>query len=199
MPRVSEVVKHLLIINVLVYFGSFFLLQRPVATLAMYWPGSEGFQPYQIVSHMFMHGSPMHLFFNMFGLYMFGSNLEYFWGPKRFLSYYLICGFGALVIHLLYMYFTKTFDVPVVGASGAIYGLLLGFGMQFPNMRIMLLIPPIPMKAKYFVMIFAAIELYLGFSGRETNIAHFAHLGGALTGILIILYWKASGKFNQIN
>lgn len=198
MPRISEVVKHLLIINVLVYFGSMFLLSSPVATLAMHWPESPYFKPFQLVSHMFMHASPMHLFFNMFGLYMFGSSLEYFWGPKRFLSYYLICGFGALGIHLLYMYFMQSY-IPVVGASGAIYGLLLGFGLQFPNMRIMLLIPPIPMKAKYFVLIFAAIELYLGFSGRQTNVAHFAHLGGALTGILIILYWKASGSFNKID
>jgi len=196
MPRVSDVVKHLLIINVLVYFGSIILLPNPIATLAMYWPGDPPFQPYQIVSHMFMHGSLTHLLFNMFGLYMFGSSLEYFWGPKRFLIYYLICGFGALFIHLIYMYVTGT-HVPVVGASGAIYGLLLGFGMQFPNMRIMLLFPPIPMKAKYFVLLFAGIELYLGFSGRQTNIAHFAHLGGALTGLILILIWRMKGTFTS--
>ena len=196
MQRISEVVKNLLIINVLVYFGSMFLLANPVGTLAMYWPGSPFFEPYQLVSHMFMHGSITHLFFNMFGLYMFGTTLEYHWGPKRFLAYYLICGFGALLIHLIYMYVTSTF-VPVVGASGAIYGLLLGFGMQFPNMRIMLLIPPIPMKAKYFVLVFGAIELYLGLSGRNTGVAHFAHLGGALTGLVVILVWKYKGIFNS--
>lgn len=197
MPRITDVVKNLLIINVLVYFISVFFFPQYAGMLAMYPPFSEGFQPFQVVSHMFMHASPMHLFFNMFGLYMFGTALEQYWGPKRFLSYYLICGFGALACHLIYMYIMGSSN-PVVGASGAIYGLLLGFGMQFPNMRIMLLIPPIPMKAKYFVLIFAAIELYLGFSGRNTNVAHFAHLGGALTGLILILIWRAGGTFRSM-
>ena len=221
MNRITDTVKHLLIINVLVFLGSM-LLGNPDSNvmlslinersdlfsdwgryrLAMFFPASEYFKPYQIVTHMFMHGDIGHLFFNMFGLFMFGPPLESVWGPKRFLSYYLITGFGALGLHLLATYFeiqmmggsSFLINVPMLGASGAIFGLLAGFGMLFPNATIMLLIPPIPMKAKYFVLIYAVIELFLGVSNLNAGVAHFAHVGGALFGVLLVLYWRYQHK-----
>ncbi|MEM1321357.1 MAG: rhomboid family intramembrane serine protease [Bacteroidota bacterium] len=197
MYRVSEVVKHLLIINVLMYVGSHMLNDAGWVDrimLAMHYPSSPYFQPFQIVTHMFMHGGLAHLFFNMFGVFMFGPPLENLWGPKKFLFYYLATGFGALILHLIVNYIELNFfgviPVPMLGASGALFGLLVGYGMNYPENRIMLLIPPIPIKAKYFVMIYAGLELFLGFSGANTGIAHFAHLGGALAGLLLILYWR---------
>jgi membrane associated rhomboid family serine protease len=217
MYRITDTVKHLLIINVLVFLGSM-LLGSPGEDvmmslinersnlfadwgryrLAMFFPTSDYFHPYQIVTHMFMHADVGHLFFNMFGLFMFGPPLESVWGPKRFLSYYLITGFGALGLHLIATYMeiqmmggsSYMVNVPMLGASGAIFGLLAGFGMLFPNATIMLLFPPIPLKAKYFVLIYAVIELFLGVSNFTAGVAHFAHVGGALFGVLLILYWR---------
>jgi len=221
MYRITDVVKHLLIINILLYFGSMLLGTPAIETmtdlinqrsgsfadwgryrLAMFFPTSEYFQPYQIVTHMFMHSDLGHLFFNMFALFMFGPPLEMTWGPRRFLFYYLFTGFGALGLHLFVQYLemsapgTSSFlaNVPVLGASGAVFGLLLGYGMLFPNNVIQLLIPPIPLKAKYFVIIYAGVELFLGLSSFNTGIAHFAHLGGALFGFLLILYWRRFGS-----
>ena len=197
MYRITDTVKHLLIIHVLVYFATL-LLGTQRYNLAVFYPTSEFFRPYQIVTHMFMHGNLTHLFFNMFGLFMFGPPLESIWGPKRFLGYYLITGFGALGLHLLATYIeiqmnpsmAGSINVPMLGASGAIFGLLAGFGMIFPNATIMLLIPPIPIKAKYFVLIYAGIEFFLGVSNPNGGIAHFAHVGGALVGVLLVLYWR---------
>jgi membrane associated rhomboid family serine protease len=217
MYRITDTVKHLLIINILLFIGSMLLGDPAHDTmlslinertdnfgdwgryrLAMFFPTSEYFQPYQIVTHMFMHGSIGHLFFNMFGLFMFGPPLESVWGPKRFLTFYMIAGFGALGLHLLASYLeiqmmggsSYLINVPMLGASGAIFGLLAGFGMLFPNSIIMLLIPPIPIKAKYFVLIYAVLELFLGVSNLTGGVAHFAHVGGALFGVLLILYWR---------
>jgi membrane associated rhomboid family serine protease len=217
MYRITDTVKHLLIINVLVFLGSM-LLGSPGEDvmmslinersnlfadwgryrLAMFFPTSDYFHPYQVVTHMFMHADVGHLFFNMFGLFMFGPPLESVWGPKRFLSYYLITGFGALGLHLIATYMeiqmmggsSYLVNVPMLGASGAIFGLLAGFGMLFPNATIMLLFPPIPLKAKYFVLIYAVIELFLGVSNFTAGVAHFAHVGGAVFGVLLILYWR---------
>ncbi len=203
MYQVTEVVKHLLIINVVMYFGTQMLLgESGRYILAMFYPTSPDFQPFQIVTHMFMHGSIGHLFFNMFGVYMFGPPLEQRWGSQRFLFYYLFSGFGALALYIFVKYIELNYlgadprlvGIPMLGASGALFGLLLGYGMSYPNNRIMLLIPPIPMKAKYFVMAYAAVELFLGFSGFNTGIAHFAHLGGALFGLLLILYWRTQPR-----
>lgn len=212
MPPLSGVVKHLIIINVLVFIGVRIFMPDNWIMFSMFWPESQLFRPYQIVTHMFMHANPAHLLFNMFGLYMFGSILEYYWGPKKFLTYYLITGFGALIIHLIFWYFelrelnpqqyqlylTRPSLVPVagsvLGASGAVFGLLMAYGFLFPNNRIMLLFPPIPMKAKYFVLLFAAIELFSGLGMERTGVAHFAHLGGAFTGLILLLYWRKTGK-----
>ncbi len=206
MFRVTGVVKHLLIINILMYFGTILLMgegsygQTEVYDwgrykLALFFPNSPFFQPYQIVTHMFMHAGMMHLFFNMFALFMFGPSLEASWGPKKFLQYYFITGLGAMILHILVRYLELEGMPPsiyerMLGASGSVFGLLAGYGMLFPNNRLMLLIPPIPIKAKYFVLIYAALELYLGLSPFSTGIAHFAHLGGALFGVLLILYWR---------
>ncbi|MCP3930264.1 MAG: rhomboid family intramembrane serine protease [Bacteroidetes bacterium] len=221
MLRLTDVVKHLLIINVLVYLGTYLFgdpanedmlnLINEVSTeksawgryrLAMFFPTSIYFEPYQIITHMFMHGSPTHLFFNMFALYMFGPPVEANWGQKKFLFYYLFTGFGALALHLIVQYIELQYsgispysmNVPMLGASGAVFGLLLAYGMLYPNSTIRLLIPPIPMKAKYFVLIFAGLELFLGLGQFSTGIAHFAHLGGALFGFLLILYWRKFGS-----
>lgn len=197
--NITGVVKHLLIINVLMYFGTELIMGHPDRLmLAMFFPTSDFFRPYQIVTHMFMHADIGHLFFNMFALFMFGPPLEQTFGPKRFLTFYLVTGFGALVLYLITQYLEVQYfggspallNVPMLGASGAVFGLLAGFGTLFPNSIIQLLIPPIPLKAKYFVLIYAGIELFLGLGRFSTGIAHFAHLGGALFGFLLIMYWR---------
>ncbi len=223
MFRISDVVKHLLIINVLLFFGSqlmgdpypedmLSLINEKTGDfalwgryrLAMFFPTSDYFRPYQLVTHMFMHGSVGHLFFNMFALFMFGPPLELSWGPRRFLFFYLFTGFGALALHLLVQYIeltsgsvsVYTANIPVLGASGAVFGILAGYGMMFPNSVIQLLIPPIPIKAKYFVLIYAGLELFFGLSAFAGNsgVAHFAHVGGALFGFLLIVYWRKFGS-----
>ncbi len=154
---------------------------------------SPHFASYQIVSYMFLHANMQHLFFNMFALWMFGRTLEYELGSQRFLTYYLTCGVGAAIIQLaIGMIFPFSITV---GASGAVFGLLLAFGVMHPNATIMLLIPPIPMKAKWFVILYGALELVLGLRNSATdNIAHFAHLGGMIWGLLLLLYWRRRGK-----
>ncbi len=198
MPPISPVVKQLLIINIAMFVITMMLLPQYAGYLALYFPTSSLFRPWQMVTHMFMHGNLNHLLFNMFGLYMFGSALEMRWGPKRFFVFYLLCGFGAMFLHLFAIYLEYNGMVDprssMLGASGAVFGLLAGYGMMFPNQRIMLLIPPIPMKAKYFVMGYAALELFLGISNSSPGIAHFAHLGGALVGALLVFFWRQSGK-----
>ena len=179
-----------------------------------YYPASPMFRPWQILTHMFMHSHQgiTHIFFNMFALYMFGVQLERVWGSRRFLIYYFVCGLGAFALHEgvnAYEIFRMTgsiapaigdfpnemaafqgYYIPVVGASGAVFGILLGFGMLFPNTRLMLLFPPIPIKAKVFVFIYGAIELFLAFGNPGSNIAHFAHLGGMLFGYILLKKWQ---------
>ena len=207
------VVKNLLIINILMYVATFTLNRFNIDltdTLGLHFFKASGFHLYQFITYMFMHANFGHLFFNMFALWMFGNTLENLWGSKRFLLYYMVCGIGAGLCQELvqYIQYTTTLAdyanvnlggqiVPMdtylnmmttVGASGAIYGLLLAFGMMFPDARIYVYFL-IPMKAKWFVVIFAVIELLLGFQGVD-NVAHFAHLGGMLFGLLLILYWR---------
>lgn len=223
--------------------------------LGVYPPGSANFRPYQIVTHMFMHGGLFHLFFNMFALWMFGRILEQVWGSRRFFIYYMVTGLGAVTIHLLVNYlhihaiqsdaiamlntpspdsfaafvtrhFPEYYDqvyaqfldkwylfpnspvyaeqaaeytrqlitlqqgIPTVGASGAVYGVLLAFGVLFPNTILMLLFPPIPIKAKWMVIIYGGLELYLGLTQPGSSIAHFAHLGGMIFGFILIKLWQ---------
>lgn len=192
------VVKNLIIINIL-FFAAQELLPNGLGEqltnmLGLHYIGSPLFNPYQIVTHLFLHGSIEHLFSNMFALWMFGRILEYDLGSKRFLIYYMVTGIGAALLHsgvvALENHGNVPFDVITVGASGAVFGILLGFGMLHPNDRIMLLIPPIPMKAKYFVIMYGVLELTLGFTGVASNIAHFAHVGGMLFGFPLLMYWK---------
>lgn len=259
---IPPVVLNLLILNTLLYFGTSLLSNTGidlVNSLALYYPGSELFRPHQLVTHMFMHGSIMHLFFNMFALWMFGKVLEQVWGPKRFLVYYFVTGLGAAALHLFVMHLqlgniagdakalvntispegfsifvrdnfpefsvrlssfidqwnmqpnapqyiaqaesyvgdmmNLKMNVPTIGASGAVFGVLLAFGMLFPNTRLVLLFPPIPIKAKWFVIGYGVIELVSGLANHAgDNMAHFAHLGGMIFGFILIKYWNKTKR-----
>ncbi|MDR0414312.1 MAG: rhomboid family intramembrane serine protease [Prevotellaceae bacterium] len=263
MRNLPPIVKNLIIINVVLLLLTM-LLERTgvdlVRYLGLFYPGSEYFMPHQLVTHMFMHGGFMHIFFNMYALWMFGSALEQVWGGKRFLFYYFVTGLGAAALHLfvawieishvqsaakalantltpdafeefILKYFGKAINpdaldsfvsrwsampgspellsqaegtlnslmndrmnIPTVGASGAVFGVLLAFGMLFPNTRLMLLFPPIPIKAKYFVLAYGVLELWLGLSNSGGNVAHFAHVGGMIFGFLLIKYWQKKAQ-----
>ena len=157
------------------------------------WPAGipdSPFAPWQIVTYGFLHGNLQHIFFNMFGLWMFGREIERLMGPKRFLTYYLTCVVGAGIVQLI-VAGTQANIYPTIGASGGVFGILLAYGMAFPNRMVMLLFPPIPMKAKYFVIVYGLLELFLGVSGYAPGIAHFAHLGGMLFGFLLLRHWSS--------
>lgn len=154
---------------------------------------SVGFRIWQLVTYAFMHGGLAHIFFNMFALYMFGGTIEHLFGTRKFVIYYFVCLVVAAIAQLLTIAFFTGGFYPTVGASGAVFGLLLAFGMLYPNERLMLLIPPIPMPAWVFVSGYIVLELVLGITGTQAGVAHFAHLGGALAGFLMIQYWR--GKF----
>ena len=155
-----------------------------------------GFGIWQLVSYGFLHGGLAHLFFNMFALYMFGMPIERAWGTRRFLQYYFVCMIGAGLVQLLVAHLAGEI-YPTIGASGAVFGLLLAFGVMYPNARIMLLIPPIPMKAKWFVIVFGLLTLVFGMAGIMPRIAHFAHLGGMLFGGAMILYWGRQDYYRR--
>ena len=192
--KTPPVVKNLIIINVLVYMACRMLavggLIEYYGTLQL---GTGGGASYQYITYMFLHSDFDHIFFNMFALWMFGRTLEYELGSKRFLTYYMICGVGAALIQTLTAYALGELPMFLVGASGAVMGLLVAFGVMHPNDVIMLLIPPIPMKAKWFVIIYAVLELFLGGIGGG-HIAHFAHVGGMLWGFALLHWWKRQGK-----
>lgn len=223
MRELPVVTKNLLAINVLVFLATLVAEQRGIdlnSILGLHLFLAEDFKPLQIVTYMFMHGGFTHLFFNMFALFMFGRVLEQVWGPKRFLIFYMTTGIGAGLVQevVQYIYFQSTLSmysgvsiapgmvIPMaeylnlwttVGASGAIYGILMAFAMTFPNERMFVIPIPFPIKAKYFVLIFGALELLSGISPRmDDNVAHFAHLGGMLFGLLLILYWRKKGEIN---
>lgn len=230
---IPVVIRNLIIINVLFYLGTLAMTDAFMTWFAGFNVLSPYFRPWQVVTHMFMH-SPQtffHILFNMYGLWMFGANLERRWGGKRFLTYYMLCGLGAFAIHEgillyeigqmapgfsfaeLYGYFhgapltgidpatramlqdaANMANVPTVGASGAVFGILLGFGLLFPNAELIMLPIPIPIKARTFVMLYGALELFLGLQqGSETSVAHFAHVGGLVVGFLVLKYWQARG------
>ena len=151
------------------------------------------FAPWQLLTYAFLHGSLMHLAFNMFALYMFGSAVERVFGGRRYLSFYTVCVLSAAIAQLVVSAVTGKI-YPTVGASGGIFGILLAYGMYFPNNRVMLLFPPIPMPARVFVALYAVLELFLGVSGAEGGVAHFAHLGGLVGGFLLLHYWRGAGS-----
>ena len=241
MRSLPDIVKQLIIINVLFFLGSMSLGNAAYDLLALHYPQNPKFAPWQVVTHMFMHGSINHILFNMFGLWMFGGTLAQMWGRNKFLFFYLSTGLGAAALQLGINYFqistvveqlveagysatvlTETlqsgqyntswlnvisqtelsqlltsFNMSMVGASGALYGILVAFAFLFPNTELMIIFLPIPIKAKYFVPILLASDLFFGFSSYSLGpIAHFAHLGGALTGFIMMWYWKKQ-QFNN--
>lgn len=201
---------NIIIINVLVMIMIVLNEQFMIEHFALFYPASPFFRPWQFITHMFMHGGFWHIFFNMYTLWIFGSVLERTWGWKKFLVFYFVTGLGAALLHTGVQYIEAQVYMsqiaegsqqamaalhqlkltPTVGASGAIYGLLLGFAMLYPDARLTLIFPPVTLKAKWFVIIFAVIELVTGVTGIGGGIAHFAHLGGMLFGWLLIMYWK---------
>jgi membrane associated rhomboid family serine protease len=202
-PKTPPAVQNLLIANCVVFLAMMLLDKMRIYELFALFPvPSPFFKIWQPVTYMFMHGDFSHLFFNMFALWMFGRGLEQELGTKRFLTYYLVCGIGAGLVQLgvaqidlmrlpeASIAYQQYLWTPTVGASGAVFGLLLAFGMLHPNATIMLLIPPIPMKAKWFVIIYGLVELIFGVSGRMDSVAHFAHIGGMFWGWLLLMWWK---------
>lgn len=157
-------------------------------------PVLPSFQPWQLVTYSFLHGDLLHLFFNMFALYMFGSSVEDLMGGRRFLIYYIVCVITAAIAQLIVQQVMGGFPRPTVGASGGVFGLLLAYGLAFPHRKLMLIFPPIPMPAWLFVMLYGLLELYLGFTARGSNVAHFAHLGGMAGGLALILYWRGQRR-----
>ena len=189
--QTTPVVLNLIIINVLVFFIQMMFdgqEEQITAKIALFPYDSPYFKPYQLVTHMFAHGGFLHLFFNMFVLWMFGTMLERAWGPKRFFIFYFACGLAAGVAQLLLT------NAPAVGASGAIMGLFAAFAYLFPNTELIIFPFPVPVKAKYAVAIMAAIDLFSGIAPGGSNIAHFAHLGGLLMGFILVIIWNKTNK-----
>jgi membrane associated rhomboid family serine protease len=189
-----------IIFGLLVANGLIFALQQVAFEFMMLnfalWPATQPqspFAPWQLLTYGFLHGNLTHIAFNMFGLWMFGQDLERLWGPKKFLTYYLICVVGAGLVQLV-VAAVQGGMYPTVGASGGLFGLLLAYGLTFPNRIVVPLFPPIPMRAITFVFVFGALELVLGVSGRAPGIANFAHLGGMLFGFLTLRFWAAQRR-----
>jgi len=231
MRSIPETIKQLIIINVIFYFGSQFIGNLGYDILALHYYENDKFLISQFITHMFMHGSPSHILFNMFGLWMFGSPLEQMWGRQKFLFFYISCGLGAALLQML-VYYSQiqnlyqvielnnlslsepqlllnfmserdysnaitAFNSVMVGASGAIYGVLVAFAFSFPNSKLMLLFLPFPIKAKFFVPLLILIDLFFGISSFSVGpIAHFAHVGGAIIGLIMVLYWRKN-QFND--
>jgi len=240
---ITDAVKHLLIINVIMFIGTMTIGNGEAfyQWFALYFPKNPAFEPWQILTHMFMHGSFMHIAFNMFALWMFGTAVEQVFGWKKFITFYLLSGFGAAIIQIAFLYFqyntglttlmesgisqtevvsilsegkyntawvpllgdnfnsfVSAFNSTMVGASGAIMGVLVAFGMLFPESKLMLIFLPIPIKAKYFIPAIIALDLFSAISGNSmfspSNTAYMAHVGGALTGFLLMYFWKKNEK-----
>ena len=206
--QIPTVTKNLVAINILMFIATLTNENFMVANFAMFYPASPFFKPWQILTHMFMHGGFWHIFFNMYSLLMFGSILERSLGPKKFLIFYFVTGLGAVALHTGVEWmqarvfiangavnaYQALLMTQTLGASGAIYGVLIGFAMLYPQAQLMLIFPPIPVKAKWLVVIFAVIELFSGINGIQDGVAHFAHLGGMLFGWLLIRWWRKHGK-----
>ena len=213
LASLPPVTKNLIIINVIIFVATLINQEFMIGTFALFYPTSPFFRWWQVVTHMFMHGGFWHIFFNMYTLLIFGCVVERIIGSKKFLLFYFICGLGAVALHLGVEYLQMQSymqgaalgnataiqnialikNTPTVGASGAIYGVLMGYAMLFPESRMTLLFPPVTLSAKWMVAIFAAIELFTGVTGLSAGIAHFANLGGMLIGWLMILSWRKRG------
>jgi membrane associated rhomboid family serine protease len=242
MGRITEIVKHLLIINIIFFFASSVLGEIMYDLFAMHYPNNPNFFIWQPITHMFMHGDLTHIMFNMFGLWMFGTPIEQMWGKKKFIFFYISAGLGAVLLQTIIYHIDiisvnqilseyglsrgeidlfyetgrlntsliqtigedklfsgiQSFKALMVGASGALYGILVAFAMLFPNVQLMLLFPPIPVKAKYLVPILILFDLFFGFTSYSVGpIAHFAHVGGAITGFVMMWYWKKNNYNNK--
>ena len=199
----TPVVRTLLVLNGLVFLAELTYGRALIDWFAL-WPydlfssapleaGAQPFWPWQVVTYAFLHGSFLHIFLNMYALWLFGTRLEYVWGERRFTIYYFSCVIGAAATQLIVSEISLLQGgeaYPVLGASGGVFGLLLAFGLLFPETELLLLFPPIPIKAKWFVLGYGAIELFAGVTGTVEGVAHFAHLGGMLTGWLLLIYWR---------
>lgn len=210
LQNIPPVTRSLLIVNVIMFIATLVNENFMIGTFAMFFPASPLFRWWQPLTHMFMHGGWMHILFNMYTLVMFGMVVERVLGTKRFLLLYFITGFGAVALHTgvewlevrhmlsagdpsAQIAYTNLLRTPMVGASGAIYGVLVAFAMLYPEARMTLLFPPVTLDAKWMVIIFIGLELLMGVTGSQVGVAHFAHLGGALFGFLLILYWRKRG------
>ena len=199
LERITPTNRALILANLAV-FALQYLLGNFLDIHFALWPpqaaeiGYPPFRPWQLLTYGFMHGGFMHLFFNMFALYMFGSDIEELFGAKRYLIYYLTCVIGAALMHLIVVSTAQMPPLPTVGASGGVFGLLLAFGMAWPKRTLMLLFPPIPMPAWLFVTLYGILELYLGVTSTASGVAHFAHLGGMATGFVMIRYWQGQRR-----
>ncbi len=189
MNRLTDVVKHLLIINVIMFVCFNVIMPQYQSYVALYFPGSTYFKPYQLVTHMFTHASPSHILFNMMSLFFLGPTVEQSLGTKKFLIFYLVSGMAAMLLHLGLGYLGVIPPVPIVGASGAIMGVFVAFALMYPEVKLMLIFPPIPIKAKYMMAGLIAFDLFSGVGGFSTGIAHFAHLGGVIGGFIMITMW----------
>ncbi len=240
MGRMTEAVKHLLIINVILFFATQLYGEQMYQWMSLWFPKNSNFEWWQIVTHMFMHGSLMHIIFNMYALWAFGTPLEQIWGKGKFLFFYFSAGLGSAALHSgvnFYLFnegmsalegagiartqildilaqgkyspgwydlapkstidsMLTAFNTPAVGASGAIYGILVAFAFMYSEARLMLIFLPVPIKAKYFVPILIAVDLIFGIGNVNTGVAHFAHIGGALIGFIMMWYWKKN-EFNN--
>lgn len=194
MPPLPPITQALILINVAVFCLDIALNRMLTAYMALWPVQSPFFMPWQVGTYAFLHGSITHLFFNMFGIWMFGGELERIWGPRRYMHFFAASVLTAAAAQLIISMLAGSPN-PTVGASGGLFGLLLAFGMMFPNRIIVPLIPPIPMKAKVFVAIYGGIELFFGVTGTASGVAHFAHLGGMLGGWLMLRYWRGQPPF----
>jgi rhomboid family protein len=194
--RITPTNKAIILANVGVFvlqylLGGPYLVDGAIRYFLL-WPLQSGmFEPWQVLSYGFLHGGFTHIFFNMFAVFMFGSDVEQLFGAKRYLIYYLTCVIGAALMHLIVVTTANLPPYPTLGASGGVFGLLLAFGMAYPNRTLMLIFPPIPMPAWLFVTLYGVLELYLGVTQTMSGVAHFAHLGGMATGFVLIRYWQA--------
>lgn len=195
MPSTPPTTKALIAANVFVFVLQAIVGPGLIALLGL-WPIHGGFMPWQLLSYGFLHGGLTHLLFNLFGIWMFGGELERVWGSSRLLSYFITCVFGAAVAQLLVAAYTGN-PYPTLGASGGLFGLLLGFAAVFPRRIVTPLIPPIPMPAWLFVTLYGLLELVLGVTGSATGIAHFAHLGGLAAGLLTLRFWRGQFPFRK--
>ena len=210
LSSIPKVTKNLIIINVIVFIATLINENFMIGAFGLFYPSSQFFHWWQVITHMFMHGGFWHIFFNMYTLFIFGVVVERIIGSKKFLAFYFICGLGAAGLQIFTQYIEMQAFLnagtqsalesiaalkmtPTVGASGAIYGVLIGYAMLFPDSKMTLLFPPVTLSAKWMVVIFAAIELFTGIVGWVDGVAHFAHLGGMLIGWLMIRWWRRRG------